>query len=249
MDEYQIMNKKNTRLLAVVFAGLSLAQICSGADSVLTSAALDEAALPSTYRLAIGYDQGISVRYFLAPATSLSFIGRPSTRSEYGSMSSTDFYSSENSTHQYSSSDYRDLTQSNTTSKGMGLFLQVAHVKDLLMGFSVSPYVQLGGTYATYTTSITNQSKYIGEYSYNHNSTSTHTNSYNATTANLELGFMPGYSYKRLMIQFKLGIGGEMTIQDPEKGNVGDDGKSKRGYFKYPMYDMINSLSIHLAIL
>jgi hypothetical protein len=190
MDEYQIMNKKNNRLLAVVFAGLSLAQICSATDSVLTSTAVDKASLPSAPRLAIGYDQGISVRYFLGPATSLSLIGRPSARSEYGSMSSTNFYSSDNSSHQYSSSAYRDLTHSNTTSKGMGLFLQVAHVKDLLMGFSVSPYLQVGGTYATYTTSITNQSTYIGEYSYYNNSSSTHTNSFNATTANLEFGLL-----------------------------------------------------------
>jgi hypothetical protein len=44
-----------------------------------------------------------------------------------------------------------------------------------------------------------------------------------------------------------IGLVAEMMMTDPDAGKTGNDGKLKRAYLRYPQYDLINSLSVHLA--
>ncbi len=188
-------------------------------------------------RFAVGYDRGISLRFSVIDNLSLSIIGNAGS-SYYGVGR---FYDDE---HLEGIQYYDDSTSNHTkrddTEKGFGLFGKFAYQINLIKNLSVSPYLQIGGTYYK---SYRNYS----QWQENDESANRHANKtyYKSTSVVGEIGIMPGFTYKRLTIQFGLGIGAELVNVKPQSGVDTEDGKMKRAYLVYPT-DLINSLSIHL---
>lgn len=214
---------------------------------VLTISALVFAA--DRERFAIGYDDGISLRFSLLKNTTLSVIGRPSENS--GETIGDDIYIDEYYKRvQDNGSDNTYHEESETKSKGVGIFCKFAYKIDSKRGFGASPYLKIGGDYGKTTRTYSFWNEYVGPHR-DYQSTSdkqTTKGSYSYKKTSAEIGIMPGYTYKWLTIQFSVGIGVEKILSEPEDGSTGYDRHAKKVYFTYPKYDIINAISIHLGV-
>lgn len=189
-------------------------------------------------RFAVGYDRGISLRYSLIDNLSLSIIGNAGS-SYYGG---SQFYSDEKMERmQYYDENNKYHYNRDSKCKVFGVFGRVAYQIDLTKRLSASPYLQIGGTYGK---SYYNSEDWEGDDKpANLQINKSHTK---RTSIAGEIGIMPGFTYKRLTIQFGLGIGAEIINTKPQSGsNDIEDGKTKKAYLVYPS-DLLNSLSIHL---
>lgn len=199
----------------------------------------------TSYKFSVGYDRGISVRFLPEKMISLGLIARPSCIDGLCDLST--LYTEDRVESDYTKYD-KSVSHRNTKTKmkGAGAFLQIALIKNFSKVFSFSPYLEIGGEYATYRQRINGV-----DYSYIYNEYMKYENIKEKTGIG-EIGIMPGFSFGRLSIQFKLGIGGKFAKKESD-GNMSayannGDGKTKSIFMRYPTYDIINSVIVHVAL-
>ncbi len=195
----------------------------------------------TSYKFSVGYDRGISVRFLPNKMISLGLIARPLCIGDLCDQST--LYIEDRFESKTNKNDYPQST-TKTKTKGAGAFLEIALIKNLSKVFSFSPYLEIGGEYATYR-----KKRNVSENDFYTYFEYMEYEQVKEKTGIGEIGIMPGFSFGRLNIQFKLGIGGEYAKKESNRSYSNNgDGKTKSVFMRYPTYDIINSIIVHVAL-
>jgi hypothetical protein len=189
----------------------------------------------------IGFDQGLSVRYFPRSDFGLGIMLQPESGSLVNKSESKSTYYNESSTSTNAGSNERK-----DDSKGARVLVEGLYCKKLSRPFTLTSFVNAGGGYEKYFSEST--------YSYKNSDVDTLLSYHNSKrkgtqkTFTASVGIMPGITLGRFLFQFRLGLSGVYTKESsPDYSGDKADGESKNMRLIYPS-ELVRALMVHIDI-
>jgi hypothetical protein len=185
----------------------------------------------------VGYDNGLSARYFFKNNRGIGLNLRPSGFDLYNESSNEESYN-------YDGGIFEQTNKSKT--HGAQLFLEMFYQKKFNPIFILTPFVSIGGGFETYKS---HRLMRQGDMSTDSNAYYREYNSENTTTLfSGSAGVMPGIKLGRFTAEFRLGIAAYYSkMKSPEGISDKTSSKDKRVILVYPS-DFIRAIIIHFNI-
>jgi len=194
----------------------------------------------SEHSILIGYDHGLSFRYYPRPALGFGLLVQPAAFASLYASLDADYTDSYDERHSVSSG--------YNARKGGSALLEVLYRRRIGSRFYLTPFLSLGARYTTQTDSYSYE-HFEGDSSVYSNSTEAETRTWGFVG---QLGVMPGVRFGPVTIEFRLGLGGEIASTDsPDSPGEATrtsttESTEKDLYVVYPA-DLIGSLVIHIG--
>lgn len=196
------------------------------------------------HRFQIGYERGISCRYFPVRDWGIGLIA-----------STTTLYNKEYEKYQNTSQPNANLTTTRTGNKNLTLTLEGLRAITLQTPFTLHLFASVGGIYSSYTRTYTHEYTYTNsEYTADGIMEVLHTSREKRSMDETEIGglgrigIMPGITWKRFSAALRLGIEGRYTkSRSPDSATEKNNRHSSRVRFLHPS-NLVESLVLHFDL-
>jgi hypothetical protein len=186
---------------------------------------------------AIGYDQGISARYFPRSDFGCGLILQPL---------GGDLFEKSESTNRYSNNYATGNESSNMDQRGLKILIEAYYQKKFNSIFLLTPYINIGGGYGKFSETSVSQRYYPPYDTLRY--PLTHVQKRSTSTFLGTVGIMPGVRFGRFTAEFRLGISGLYTkTRSPDESDLIYNDKSRRITFIYPA-EFVRALVFHFSI-